>query len=282
VFALLISCIDARLSGIEFFEKKIRPVLAERCYPCHSAGSPMLSGRLRLDSQEELLKGGAGGPVIVPGDPDKSRLIQAIRDRDKELQMPPKGRLEEQQIVDFESWVRMGAPYSASAPAAAGLKEQAAPRGQLFWSLQPPRECPLPVVRDKKWPWSPIDYFILERLEQKGLEPSPPADKRTLIRRASFDLTGLPPGPEEIEAFQADTSPDAFARVIDRLLASPRYGERWGRYWLDVARYADTKGYVFTQEPRFPFSYTYRDWVIRAFNEDLPYDQFVIQQIAAD
>ncbi len=268
--------------GLDFFEQNIRPVLVEACYKCHSANGEKVKGGLLLDTREGLLKGGDSGPSIVPGDPEKSLFIKAIRYTDKDLLMPPKDKkLPAHQIAAFEQWVKMGAPDPRTGTnKTAGAMDMAAAR--KHWAFQPVGAVTPPPVKNERWVQSPIDRFILAKQEAKGLSPSPRADKRTLIRRASYDLTGLPPTAGEVDAFVADNSADAFARVVDRLLASPRYGERWGRYWLDVARYADTKGYVFEEERRYPFSYTYRDYVIRALNEDLPYDQFVVQQLAAD
>jgi mono/diheme cytochrome c family protein len=268
-------------SGVEFFEKHVRPVLVEHCYSCHSPDAEKgVKGGLLLHTRDTLLKGGDNGPAILPGNPEKSLLIRAVRYHDENLQMPPKGKkLSERQIEDLVAWVKMGAPDPRT-----GLPETRNPKHetQSHWAFQPVREPTLPVVKNRRLVQSPVDQFLLAKLEAKGLSLSPRADKRTLIRRLSYDLAGLPPTMEEVRAFEADQSPDAFARLVDRLLASPRYGERWARYWLDIARYADTKGYVFEEERRYPYSYTYRDWVIRAFNEDLPYDQFLIQQIAAD
>ncbi|HLF94910.1 MAG TPA: DUF1549 domain-containing protein, partial [Planctomycetota bacterium] len=266
--------------GIEFFEKKIRPLLVEKCYECHAETSKRLKGGLRLDSKAATLKGGDTGPSLVPGDPDKSLIVKAIRQKDDELKMPPKGKLTDEQIADVEAWIKRGAPDPRTGgPAAAAPNID---KARLHWAYQMPKEPKVPAVKNPAWIKNPIDAFVLARLEAAKMAPQAPADKRTLLRRAAFDLIGLPPSPEEVDAFVADASPDAFAKAIDRLLASPQYGERWGRHWLDVARYSDTKGYVFREERRYPFSYTYRDWVIRAFNEDLPYDQFLIQQIAAD
>ncbi len=269
-------------AGLEFFEKHIRPVLVEHCYKCHSAQAEKLKGGLLLDTRDGVLKGGDTGPALLPGDPDKSLLIKAVRYTDPDLQMPPAksgGKLSDEQIHHFEAWVKMGAPDPRT-----GKSEIRNPKSEIasHWAFQPVRRPPLPAVKHAKLIQTPVDNFILSKLEAKGLTLSPRADKRTLIRRASYDLTGLPPTPEEVRAFEKDSAPDAFAKVVDRLLASPRYGERWGRYWLDVARYADTKGYVFEEERKYPYSYTYRDWVIRAFNEDLPYDLFLVQQLAAD
>ena len=196
--------------------------------------------------------------------------------------MPPKNKkLSADKIADFEAWVKMGAPdpRTTGAKAVSSVVTDAA---RKHWAYSPVRPPAQPVVKNFGWLQQPLDSFVLAKLEAKKLSPTPRADKRTLIRRATYDLLGLPPTVQQVEAFVADASPDAYAKVVDRLLASKHYGERWGRYWLDIARYADTKGYVFEEERRYPYSYTYRDWVIRAFNEDLPYDQFLIQQIAAD
>jgi len=265
-------------AAVEFFEKKIRPVLVERCYKCHSAESEKLKGGLHLDTPEGIKKGGESGkPTVVPGDPDRSVLIEAIRYKNEDLQMPPKQRLSDQQIADFAAWVQMGAPdpRTSTATATPAVKSD-------FWSFKRPQDHPLPTV-NSPWPKTAIDHFILAKLDEKKLQPSPPADRRTLIRRATYDLTGLPPTAEEVAAFVNDESPNAYEKLIDRLLASPRYGERYARHWLDLARYSDTKGYVYDREERrYVHSFAYRDWVIKALNDDLPYDQFVKQQIAAD
>ncbi|HXJ60400.1 MAG TPA: PSD1 and planctomycete cytochrome C domain-containing protein [Verrucomicrobiae bacterium] len=267
-------------AGLEFFEKHVRPVLVEHCYKCHSAESEKLRGSLHLDTREGILKGGDSGPAIVPGDPDKSLLIKAVRHASEDLKMPFKNpKLPDEAIEELAAWIRMGAPDPRTEQAQ-GTKSTEARR--LHWAFQPVREPAPPSVRNKRLVQTPVDNFLLAELQEHGLTYSPRADKRTLLRRVTYDLTGLPPTPEEARAFEADDSASAFARVVDRLLDSPRYGERWARYWLDIARYADTKGYVFEEERRYPYSYTYRDWVIRAFNEDLPYDQFLIQQLAAD
>jgi len=269
-------------AGVEFFEKKIRPVLIENCYKCHSTAENKSKGSLFLDTREATLKGGDTGPAIVPGDAEKSLLIKAIRYTDADLQMPPKDKkLSAAQIADLEAWVKMGAPD----PRTNGAKVVASvvtDEARRHWAYQPVRSPAPPAVKNRAWVQQPLDQFVLAKLEAKKLQPSPRADKRTLIRRATFDLLGLPPTAAEVEAFVTDQSPDAYAKLVDRLLASKHYGERWGRYWLDIARYADTKGYVFEEERRYPYSYTYRDYVIRALNEDLPYDQFITQQIAAD
>ena len=269
--------------GAEFFEKKIRPLLVERCYECHSAESKKLKGNFRLDSRQGLLKGGDSGPAIVPGAPEKSLLIKAVRYTDEDLQMPPKHQLTLSEVADLEAWVKMGAPVPQNATPAANSAPSYAidfKQARKFWSFQTVKDPPLPAVQHKSWPRQPVDYFILARLEQKGLAPAPPADKRTLIRRSTFDLIGLPPTPQEVEAFLADKSPRAFENVVDRLLASPHYGERWGRHWLDLVRYADTSGC--NSDYPVQTAYKYRNYVITSFNQDKPYDQFLREQIAGD
>jgi cytochrome c553 len=261
-----------------FFESKIRPLLLESCISCHGKDAEM--GGLRLDSRAALLKGGNGGPAVKPCDPEHSLLITAVHQTGA-LKMPQGGKLKPDQIAVLEEWVKMGAPWPEGAAAVATASKPEAWR--TFWSLQPVRTAPaLPKVKNKAWIRNPVDAFVLAKLETKGLTPAAPADRRTLLRRITFDLTGLPPTTAEVEAYLTDKSPDAYEKVVERLLASPRYGEYQARHWLDVARYADTKGYVFTEDRAYPNAYTYRDWVIRAFNEDLPYDRFVTYQLAAD
>ncbi len=268
--------------GVEFFEKKIRPILVESCYKCHSQNGEKPKGGLLLDTRDAVLKGGDTGPGVVPGNLEKSLLIKAVRYKHEDLQMPPKGKkLPDEQIADLETWVKLNAPDPRTGKPGATLAADPA-KVRTHWAFQPVEMPDLPEVKNRRWVQSPIDLFVLANLEGQGMAPSRQADKRTLIRRVSFDLTGLPPASEEVGAFLADRSPDAFTKVVDRLLASPHYGERWGRHWLDVARYADTTGYIGAGETRYAYSYTYRDYVIRAFNEDLPYDQFLIEQIAAD
>ena len=272
--------------GVEFFETHIRPVLVEKCYACHSEKADKLRGDFLLDTREGLRKGGGSGEAaVVPGEPDKSPLILAIRrNHDDHDAMPPKEKdaLTAEQVKAFEQWVTMGAPdpRDGKPTSAAGSLSKVDPK--QHWAFRPVKDVAVPEVRSAGWAITPIDRFILAKLEEKNLPPSPLADKLTLIRRATFDLTGLPPTPAEVEAFVNDESPDAYEKLIDRLLASPAYGERWARHWLDVARYADSKGYVFQEERKYPYAYTYRDWVIRALNEDMPYDQFLVRQIAAD
>ena len=280
----------------ELFEARVRPVLAESCFGCH--GPQKQKAGLRLDSRDALLRGSDSGPIVIMGDPERSPMVLALRQRG-ELKMPPRGKLPEESIEAIAQWIRLGAPWPTApvpginegsaagqdAAAGSGAKVEARsledPR-QHHWAFQPIRDPPVPPLRSAESVLSPLDGFIIARLEQEGLSMRPPADRRTLLRRMTFDLTGLPPTMEEVEAFEADPAPDALERVIDRLLASPRYGACWGRHWLDVARYADTKGYVFEEERRFPYSYTYRDYVVRSFNEDLAYDRFIVEQIAAD
>ncbi|HEY7308510.1 MAG TPA: PSD1 and planctomycete cytochrome C domain-containing protein [Gemmataceae bacterium] len=265
--------------GVEFFEKNVRPVLVSKCQSCH--GPKRQQGGLRLDSRAALLKGSDNGTVIVPGQPDKSLLVKAIHYQG-DVQMPPKGKLPDEAVAHLTTWVKMGAPWPGDEIKVDPHAFSVAEVRRSHWAFQPVKKPPLPAVKKSDWVKTPVDAFVLAKLDAKGLVPSPAADRRTLIRRVTLDLHGLPPTPEEVTAFESDRSADAYEKLVDRLLASPRYGERWGRHWLDVARYADSKGYVFTDERRYPFAYTYRDYVIRSFNEDLPYDQFVVQQLAAD
>lgn len=268
---------------VEFFEAKVRPILVEACYKCHSVESGKSKGDLFLDSRDGSRKGGAGGAAVIPGKVDESLLIQAIRYKDEDLQMPPAdegGKLSDDKIAILEEWVKMGAPdpRTGGKPHPMDMAE-----ARKHWAFQPVVKPAVPKAKAAKQVATPVDAFILAKLEEKKLGLAPAADKRTLLRRVTYDLTGLPPTPEEVEAFVKDGTPDAYARVVERLLASPRYGERWGRFWLDVARFADTKGYLAGNvERRYPFSHTYRDYVIRAFNEDKPFDQFIVEQIAAD
>ena len=266
-------------AGIAFFEAKIRPVLAEQCYRCH--GEKKQRGKLRLDSAEAMLKGGETGPAIVPKNADASLLIKAIR-QTGELKMPEDGKLPPAVIADFEKWIAMGAPDPRKAGAVPIAKDDIDwAKARKFWAFQPPQKASLPQVKEADWPKTPIDHFILAKLEAEGLKPVKAADRRALIRRATFDLTGLPPTPDEVNAFVNDPSLNAFATVVDRLLSSPHYGERWGRYWLDVARYAEDQAHTFAVVPNTN-AYRYRDWVIEAFNADMPFDRFVKLQIAAD
>ncbi len=266
--------------GLEFFEKKIRPVLVERCYECHSSQSKALEGSLSVETRAGLLKGGDQGPAVVLGDLDQSLIIRALRYDDSALQMPPKEKLSAEVIADFEKWVKLGAPDPREGAAAANRYAVDIEEAKNRWPFAPPLDPPVPSVQATDWPKNAIDHFVLARLEEKQLRPVADADKRTLIRRVTYDLIGLPPTPEEVAAFLADDSPQAFATVVDRLLASPQYGERWGRHWLDVVRYADTAGD--NSDYPIPQVYRYRNWVITALNDDKPYDQFIREQIAGD
>jgi mono/diheme cytochrome c family protein len=275
----------------DFFESKIRPVLATSCYPCHTQSA---LGGLRLDSREAMMRGGGRGAAITPGDPETSWLIRAVRQSDPGLKMPAGSpKLTDAQIDDLSAWVKAGAVWpgapaspAGATPSKAGEKYVIAPERRAFWSLQPLKEPASPGIKDPKWSHNNIDRFVMARLEKDGLKPVAAATRHDLIRRASLDLTGLPPTPEEIAAFEKDLSPNAFAKVVDRLLASPRYGERWGRIWLDVARFGEDDYRSLNPNPRgyhpYPNAYVYRDWVIQSMNDDMPYDQFVRAQIAGD
>lgn len=265
----------ASSSQLHFFESRIRPLLIEKCLPCH--GSKKQESQLRLDSRGGLLRGGLRGPAVDVQAPQESLLLRAISYRDADLKMPPSGPLAPEDVAALRQWIAAGAFWPEQAP---NLESPAARAGE-HWAFQPVRRPPLPSIR-AEWPANPIDLFVYEKLAAAQLQPSPMADRATLCRRLYFDLLGIPPPPEDIDAFVADTAPDAYERWVDRLLASPQYGERWARHWLDVARYADTKGYVFFEDERYPWAYTYRDYVIRAWNEDIAYDQFIVQQIAGD
>jgi hypothetical protein len=255
--------------ALTFFQSTVQPVLKTNCLPCHNQRNRM-SG-LALDSRTDVLTGGNRGAAVAPGAPADSTLIHAV-ERRGDLKMPPGGKLKDEQIAVLRKWVEMNLPW----PAEAGAKKRP---GWDHWSFQPPRRPPVPPVKQTAWVRNPIDSFILARLEQEGVRPSPEAGRETLLRRLSLDITGLPPTPAETRAFLADTSADAYEKVVDRLLASPHYGERWGRHWLDLARYADSDGYTIDGPRQI---WKYRDWVIHALNRDLPFDQFTIEQIAGD
>jgi Protein of unknown function (DUF1553)/Protein of unknown function (DUF1549)/Planctomycete cytochrome C len=271
--------------GVEFFEKFIRPVLAERCYECHSAQARKLKGKLLLDSQAGIAKGGENGAVLVPGDVEKSRLIKAIRWTDPDLVMPPKDKLTPQQIERFEQWVKMGAPDPRAGPASgpsAAAKTIDFEAGRKWWAFRPVAESQSPAVKQQAWAKKKVDYFVLRELEANQLAPSGRADPRALIQRVYLDLTGLRPSYEQSEAFARDPSDEAYEQVVEQLLASPQYGERWGRYWLDVARYGEDNPTSEATNPPYPFAWRYRDWVIGAVGRDVPYNQFVTLQLAAD
>lgn len=271
------------MASLQFFETKIRPILVEHCYSCHSADAKKVRGKLLLDSRAATRKGGESGPAIVPGKPEESLLIKAIRHADPELKMPPKGKLPAAVIADLEAWVKMGAPdpRDKAAPAlkTATWTEMLRER-RSWWSLQPVKKPEPPAVRDAAWSAHAVDRFILAKLEEKGLTPAAPAERRTLIRRLSLVLTGLPPAPADIEAFVADKEPGAVERLVDRLLASPHFGERWARHWMDVVRFSETHGNEWNYDVHH--AWRYRDYLIRAFNDDVPYDQLLREHVAGD
>ncbi|HEY2908993.1 MAG TPA: DUF1549 domain-containing protein, partial [Gemmataceae bacterium] len=259
----------------DYFEAKVRPILVANCFTCHGANKP--KGDLRLDSRAAMLKGGENGPALQPGDPDKSAIIRAIR-YDGDIRMPRKGKLAAGEIAILTAWVKGGAPWPAETVAkgnaAAKLDLQA--RAKAEWSFQPIRSPAIPASKNA----TPIDAFLLRKLTAAGLGFAPPAEKRVLLRRLYFDLIGLPPTAAELDAFANDYSPDAYEKVVDRLLASPHYGERWGRHWLDLVRYAETFGHEFDFE--IQGAWRYRDYVVRAFNADVPYNRFLTEHIAGD
>ncbi|MCE9527144.1 MAG: DUF1549 domain-containing protein [Planctomycetales bacterium] len=254
----------------DFFEKQVRPLLAANCLACH--GPQKQEGGLRLDTREAVLQGGDSGPAAVAGNAKESRLVQAVR-READLKMPPSSPLRPEVVAALTRWVELGLPWPA------GVSVKAGDAWKVHWAFQPVVKPTVPSVPGGE---GPLDAFVIAKLQAEKLSLSPMADKRTLVRRAYFDLLGFPPTFEEVAEFEQDLSADAWPRLVDRLLASPRYGERWGRHWLDVARYADNKGYVFFEEKNYPWAYTYRDYVIRSLNEDRPFDRFIVEQLAAD
>ncbi len=262
--------------GIQFFENQIRPIFVEHCYSCHSASAAKVKGGLKLDTREDFLRGGTDGPVVAPGDPAKSPLVLRVRGVDKEHRMPPAKEgvdpLPRMAIDHLVRWVEMGAPYPAT-PASLLARETS----RRPWSWDPPRANPAPTLQHPEWARTSIDPFLLSPLEKVGLQPVAPATRLTWIRRVTFDLTGLPPTPEEIKAFELDSTNDAYERVVDRLLASPRYGEQWGRHWLDVVRYADTAGD--TADYPVGLAWKYRNYVIQSFNQDKPYPELSLIHI---
>ena len=268
-----------------FFESKVRPLLTKHCVECH--GPAEQSGELRLDMQSAVTKGGSLGLAVIPGDPEKSPIIRAIHYNDPAFEMPPKGKLGVDEIAILVEWVRTGAYWPKGKETSANALLSPAQRidqiRESHWSYQPINEVAPPEVKNTSWPKQPIDRFILSALESNGLAPNSPTDRRNLILRACFTLTGLPPTYDEVQAFEADKSSDAFERLIDRLLESKHYGERWARHWLDLARFAETTGYqAGNRDTRYPYAYTYRDYVINAFNDDKPFNEFIIEQLAAD
>src|SRR5262245_32726093 len=254
---------------VEFFEKKVRPVFVEHCAECH--GAKKQSAGMRLDTIAGIKKGADDGPVIVAGKPDESRLVKAIR-REGDNPMPPKKKLPDEAVAALVDWVKRGAVLPDEAATAKA-------NGKDHWAFKPVVDPQVPTVPGAA---TPIDAFVRAKLAIAKLPPGPKADRRTLLRRAYYDLVGLPPTADEFDAFEKDSSPDAFEKAVDRLLASPHFGERWARHWMDVARYSDTKGYVFTEDRSYPYAFTYRDYLIRSFNEDRPFDRMILEQIAAD
>jgi cytochrome c553 len=268
---------------IAFFEKSIRPVLVDKCYKCHSADATKVKGGLLLDTREGIRVGGDSGHAVVPGDLKESLLVKALHWQDKDLRMPPEkdgGKLPDNVVADFEKWIQMGAPDPREGEAKVVKKELDVTKAKQQWAYQAPKAAPLPAVQDAAWPRTDVDRFLLAAQEAKGLHPVADAGRGALLRRVYFDLIGLPPMPQQIEAFMQDKSPDALAKIVDVLLASPQFGERWGRHWLDVARFAESTG----KERNFtyPAAWHYRDYVIAAFNADKPYDEFIREQIAGD
>ena len=270
-----------KTAAIAFFETKIRPLLVDNCYTCHSANTNS-RGELRVDDINGLLNGGASGPAVVPGDPGKSLLITAVSHAEKSLKMPPKKKLSDEQIADLTRWIQEGAAW----PAVEAVKtigksnEKYDKLRKEHWAWQPLKTPEVPKPQDASWARDDIDRFILAKLEEKGLKPVRDADKETFIRRVTFDLTGMPPTVEEIDAFRNDDAPDAPAKLVDRLLASPAYGERWARHWLDVARYGESTGS--SRNLPFPHAWRYRDYVIDSFTNDKPFDRFILEQVAGD
>lgn len=288
LLAVVVFCASAQSPEVEFFEKKIRPVLVEQCQACHSAALDSPMGELRVDSREGLLTGGASGPAVVPGDPQKSLLLRALSYKDPGLKMPPTGKLSDAVLADFGHWIEQGAADPRTQEVSeAPAKKPAGPgtpieEGKRWWAFQPLEQTLAPQPERRGWSKRKIDAFVLTKLEAEGLEPSPEADRRTLIRRAYLDLIGLPPSYEQIEAFAADPSPTAYEDLVDDLMRRPQYGERWGRHWLDVARWAEDHPTSESTNRPHPYAWRYRDWVIEAVNQDIPYDRFIRMQFGAD
>ena len=286
--ALLLGDLDVaaadEASKADFFESRIRPVLVAKCYECHASDADDVGGELLLDARDHLRAGGESGDAIVPGDPDASLLMAAIKYED--LEMPPSGKLPDRVIADFRHWIETGAydPRESLGPVARKPDEIDIQAGRDFWAFQQPVLHPTPAVDDPVWVQRKVDAFILAGLERSGLQPAPQAERRTLVRRLYFDLIGLPPRPVEVESFLADQRSDAYESLVDRLLASPRFGERWSRLWMDVARYAEDQAHIVGDNDSlfYPNAYLYRDWLVNAFNSDVPFDQFARLQLAAD
>ena len=265
---------------LAFFEKEVRPLLADHCYKCHSSQAKNVKGGLRLDTREGVLQGGETGPAIIPRKGNESLLIQAVTHKHDQLSMPPKKTLSNEQIAILRRWINMGAPDprtpKITSVAASSIDYE---KGRQFWAFKAPIKTS-PTLKNTDWPKTNIDHHIMAALEQKNVPPVSDADRRTLVRRAYYDLIGLPPTPEQVQQFLDDTLEGAFARLVDQLLAQPQFGERWGRHWLDVARYAESTG--MERNYTYPVAWRYRDYVIDAFNQDKPFDQFIREQIAGD
>ena len=264
---------------LQFFESRIRPILVDKCYECHSAQAKKVKGELLLDTRAGIRKGGETGPAVVPGDLEKSLLVKAIHYVDKDTQMPPKKQLPDNVIADFEQWIKMGAPDPREGSAAISLK-MTAEEAKTFWSFQPVKAPTLPEVADKTWAWNDLDRYVRAAQEAKDIKPVGDADRMTLVRRIYFDLTGLPPTPQQTSAFINDPDTNVMEKTVDKLLKSPQFGERWGRHWMDIARYGESTG----KERNYPYpeAWRYRDYVIAAFNKDKPYNEFVAEQVAGD
>src|SRR5262245_48146517 len=263
---------------VEFFEKKVRPVLAEHCYKCHSEADKKHKGNLTLDSLAGMLKGGDSGAALVPGQPDKSLLVKAVTHQDADLKMPPQKKLAANQIADLREWVKGGAAWPGTGTVK--VRGKITDEDRQWWAFQPVKAQPVPAVSDVGWSIHAMDRFIFARLQAEGLTPAPPADRGVLVRRVYFDLIGLPPTPAELDAVLNDTSTDWYEKLVDKLLASPRYGERWARHWLDLVRYAESDGYRIDEYRNE--AWRYREYVINSFNNDKPYNRFVHEQLAGD
>ena len=277
LFLLALQPVARADEGIEFFENKIRPVLIEHCYQCHSSDSKSVKGGLLLDTKQATHTGGDSGAAVIPNNPAESLLLSALRYEDYE--MPPKGQLPDEVVANFEKWIAMGAPDPREGQTAI-KREIDIEAGRKFWAFQPLASPELPNVENGNWARSQVDQFILARIEKEGLAPIADADSLSWLRRVTFDLIGLPPTTKQIAEFLHDESENAREKVVDRLLQSQHFGERWGRHWLDVARYAESTGR--TRNYPFPFAWRYRDYVIESFNADKPLDQFIVEQIAGD
>jgi hypothetical protein len=267
---------------LDFYQQQVLPILTDNCYKCHSHEADKIKANFVLDSREGLLEGGESGPAIVPGDPDKSLLMKAVRHDTEDLQMPPKRKLADEQIAILSFWITMGAPYrTTNAMSLARTRgKKITESDRTWWAYQTVRGVEVPTIPDKAWSLNPVDKFVYAKLKSSGLSPAPEADRRTLMRRTYYDVIGLPPGAGEVERFVNDQSPVAYEQMVDKLLADPRYGEKWARHWLDLLRYAESDGYK--ADSFRPNAWRFRDYVIRSFNQDKPYDRFLMEQLAAD